>query len=169
MQTASYQVTAQDLIAGYRLNFLSALKRRKVWVRSAVLAIVLGTGSAFLFADDLGTVLGALVGVAYVALLLSVIWLTCFLLLPRRARRIFAQQKALHDQITIEWSETLITVRSERGATTFKWSDFVRSLENRDIILLFQSDAVFNFVPKRVLSPEQAASIVAYAKGNLSI
>jgi hypothetical protein len=167
IQTASYEITARDLIAGYRLNFLSALKGRKVWVRCAVLTILLGAGSAFLFADDLGIAIGALIGVAYGALLLSVIWLTCFLLLPRRARRIFAQQKALHDPIAIEWSEALITIGSNRGTTTFEWSDFVRSLENHEIILLFQSDAVFNFIPKRALSPEQAASIIAHARSGI--
>jgi len=101
-------------------------------------------------------------GVLFWTLLLTLILMLNYLLLPRRVRRIFVQQKTLHDEVAIEWNDQSISFTSRRGASRFLWSDFLRVAENQKAIVLLQSDVLFNFIPKRVLSADDVASIMAY-------
>lgn len=101
-------------------------------------------------------------GVLFWTLILSLILTLNYVLLPRRVRRIFVQQKALHDKVSIQWGDEGISFETGRGSSRFLWSDFVRIAENQKAIVLLQSDALFNFIPKRVLSADEVASIMAY-------
>ncbi|MBP2513717.1 YcxB family protein [Sphingomonas sp. PvP018] len=72
------------------------------------------------------------------------------------------QQKALHDEVAIQWGDEGISFESGRGSSRFLWGDFIRIAENQKAIVLLQSDALFNFIPKRILSADEVASIMAY-------
>ncbi|MEQ1954556.1 YcxB family protein [Mesorhizobium sp. CN2-181] len=96
---------------------------------------------------------------------LGAILLSIHILLPWRVRRIFAQQKSLHDEIHIDWSDEEIAFKSERGYFKFRWNDFVKIAESKEVIILHQSDVMFNFIPKRVLSTDQAASMMSHGAG----
>jgi hypothetical protein len=100
-------------------------------------------------------------GVLFWSFILSLILGLNYVLLPRRVHRIFLQQKALHDEVRIQWNDEGISFESGRGSSRFLWSDFVRIAENQKAIVLLQSDALFNFIPKRVLSADEVASIMA--------
>jgi hypothetical protein len=162
MNRVVFRATEKDLISAYRLNFLASMRRRRTWARFILGAAFFGVGSAVLLGNDIGTGLAAVVGAAYWFALLAIILLLNFLLLPRRTKRIFRQQKALHEVAEVEWSEESINFRSAQSHATVPWSHFVRLVEGRNMILLMQSDALFNFIPKASLSPEQAASIMAH-------
>lgn len=106
--------------------------------------------------------LAAAAGAAYWFVFLSGILFSAYLRLPRQVRRIFSQQKSLHEDATIEWSESGIAFRSARGHSSFDWSVFVLVVIGRDAIIFRQSDALMNFVPVRALTPEQISNIASY-------
>ncbi len=115
--------------------------------------------------QNLGLVAAAFVGgILFWSVFLSIILLNNFLQLPRRIHRIYAQQKALHDLVEVTWTDAEIWMRSSHGNSTFKWSDFLKVYNNEKVVILLQSDALFNFIPVRALSDEQAASIIKYYK-----
>lgn len=164
MQTVTYQLTSADLLAAYRLNASYALRRPSVWVRIALVGVTFASVAAWSLGEDLGMTFSALVGVSYWFLLFGALFLVGRLTLPRRVGRIFRQQKALHGDTTLEWSEESFGFRTSRGTSCYPWSDFMRIMEDKHTIVLMQSDVYFNFVPKRFLSAEQAASITEHAK-----
>jgi len=163
MMATNFQATEADLVAGYRLHFLDSIKRKRALRAFVVVAVVCALVSTWLlWSDDIGPIVAALVGLVYGFGLLAIILVINFLMLPRRVRRIFAQQKSLHGETHVEWSDAGISFRSAHGHSTLEWSDYVRLVEGRDMILLMQSDALFNFIPKSALTAEQAAGIMAF-------
>lgn len=109
-----------------------------------------------------GKVLTFFGGVIIWTFFLGIFFLMNYLFIPRRARRIFLQQKNLHNEVALQWSDGGVSFKSAKGSSNFSWSDFIRIAENRHAIILLQSDALFNFIPKRVLSSDEVASIMAH-------
>ena len=117
----------------------------------------------FVLDEQAGTKVATFIGgMLFWTLILSLILALNYTILPSRVRRIFMQQKALHDEVAIHWGDDGISFASGRGSSKFLWSDFVRIAENPKAIVLLQSDALFNFIPKRVLSPDEVASIMIH-------
>lgn len=160
MQMVSFQATPEDLLGAYRLNFRVTLKSKRV-IRAYVSggAAFAVTAMAAAWEWDIAPVsIAAAIGLGYWIALLSLIFFSAYLRLPRQVKRIFDQQKSLHDNTTVEWSETGISFISSRGHSQFSWSDFVKIVKGQDAIILRQSDALMNFIPSRALSQEQLAS-----------
>jgi hypothetical protein len=164
METAHFQANQSDLIAAYKLNFLATVKSKRV-LRSYIGGCAALAGIAALAAwtwNLMSVPLAAVAGAAYWIVFLSAILFSAYLRLPRQVRRIFSQQKSLHEDTTVEWSESGISFRSARGHSSFNWSDFVLVVIGRDAIIFRQSDALMNFVPVRALTPEQISNISSY-------
>ncbi|MFC4255738.1 hypothetical protein GRI97_13625 [Altererythrobacter xixiisoli] len=102
--------------------------------------------------------IAALAGGAYWIVIISLCVVIGYWRQRWQAKHIFAQQRDLHGETTVEWSAESVSFRSARGSSTFAWSDFSSIVKGQDMILLRQSDALMNFVPTRVLSPEQILS-----------
>ena len=163
MPSISFQPTVEDVLAASRLHFTTSLKAKRIqrsYLRGGAICATAGLAVAWFL--DLPLVLTAVVGLAYWILFLSLCLLAAYLRLPGQTRRTFAQQKSLQDNFTIEWSDVGISTTSERGHSQFKWQDFITIVEGRDAILLRQTDMLFNFIPKRAVSDEQA-SIMEHA------
>ncbi len=75
-----------------------------------------------------------------------------WLLLGPRARRHFRQQKALHGQTEIVWSDAAIRLRAPKGMVELDWTDFVSWAENDITFILMQTDNLMNGIPKRILT-----------------
>ena len=106
---------------------------------------------------------GTIGGFGFWSLLLASIHLVNYLLIPARSRRAFAQQKMLHHRVDVDWSDEGVRLMSEPGNSSFDWRDFTRVEQGRDVILLFQSDYLFNFIPRRALSADQADRFIQAA------
>jgi hypothetical protein len=84
--------------------------------------------------------------------------------LPRRARRIFAQQKNLQCPFEFRWDDDALLGVNERGSNRTPWSDYVKWAQDDRIILLYLSDAMFQMVPKRCFGqPAQLEAFLARA------
>lgn len=160
MYSVTFQPTPEDLIAAARLNYRATLRSRRVILPLIGGCVVIGL-IGWSVADPVGLgpapVLAA-IGAGYWAVVFGSILLVSYLRIPPRMRRNFVQQRALHDPITVSWSDEGIAITAERGHLTLAWTDFVRIVKGRDAIVLRQSDLLMNFVPTRVLSTEQIDS-----------
>jgi hypothetical protein len=157
MHSVSFQATPEDLLAASRLNFSITLKSKRViraYIGGGVILAVLAGVAAWQW--SIGPVpLIAAIGLGYWVALLSLIFLSAYLRLPRQIKRIFDQQKLLHEETTVEWSDAGISFTSARAYSNFAWSDFIKIVRGREVIILRQSDVVMNFIPSRALSQEQ--------------
>jgi hypothetical protein len=164
MQSVTFTPTLQDLIKVYRLNLITSWKSWRV-IRAYLIGAAVVGGAAALAAWQLKFApvpLAALAGIAYWLAALTGIFISAYLQMPRRVRRIFDQQKALHDETVIAWSDNEIVVTSARGHARFEWRDFTSIIAGRHAILFRQSDAIFNFLPTRVLGRDQIDEILTF-------
>ncbi|QXT34755.1 YcxB family protein [Sphingomonas sanguinis] len=153
-----------DLIAANRAYFWASLRTRRMLRSYAVGGFIFGLMSVgFAWNEPAGAkVIAFLGGVLLWTFFLGIFLSINYVLLPRRTRRIFAQQKNLHNEVALQWGDGGVSFQSEKGSSKFAWSDFIRIAENRNAIILLQSDALFNFIPKRVLSADDVASIMVH-------
>ncbi|GEM_PF-1009575 len=95
-----------------------------------------------------GGFLGGLVGfVGYFALFLKF-----------KCKKIYRQQRNLQLPYEFSWDSSGIEMKNEMGKGRIEWSDFVKFKESKKVILLYQSDALFNIVPKTAFENEQQLS-----------
>lgn len=81
----------------------------------------------------------------------AVLLLTIWLAVPFQARRHFRQAAALRDEIEASWDENAIRFSSAHGNSNLAWREFHRWAENERLFLLYQSQMLYNIVPKRAL------------------
>lgn len=164
MSTASFLPTEEDLLAAKRLQYRRSLRSGRVW-RSlagggAILA-AFGFMLNWMVTDSPSLWMPVLVFLGWAAFL-ALILFSNYLQISKRVHRTFVQQKAFHEAIDVEWTEEGITFRSSRGFGNYSWDDFLDAVEDRDVIILFQSDELMNFIPKRVLDLERAQAIMSF-------
>ena len=164
MHSVLFQPNQSDLVAAYKLNYRATIRSKRIMRTylggSAALA---GIAAAAAWAWDIMSVpWAAAAGFAYWIVFLSAILGSAYLRLPSQVRKIFQQQKSLHEATTVEWSETGISFRSARGHSDFSWPDFVKIAAGADALIFRQSDALFNFIPTRALTSEQISDILRH-------
>ena len=154
------RLEAQDLVAAYQLHHRAKLRnwRTAVWGGLALLALVglviaLGEGWPAVAAVLVGGVVG---GFSVPAMMLR--WRV-----PAVARRVFRQQQQLNEKTDLAWNADGLRVRTPNLDGRTPWAHFRRWREDGRVVLLYHSDALFQFIPKRVLNPEQLADLRAYA------
>jgi hypothetical protein len=152
----SYEFGYADYLAANRLHWnLGFFGRRglrmllMIWAFYCVLALVFGGRW------DVPSIISAVLTTLAFTLVAAagLIGLNA-LLLPRRARRIYDQQRSLKGIYETQWDAETVTVSSPSGALRYGWGDFVKWSENADILMLYQSDVMFNAFPKRALTPD---------------
>ena len=65
-----------------------------------------------------------------------------------KGKKIYAQQKSLHLRYEVAWDVVAMDVTTAQGALHYLWADFIRWSESKTTVVIYQSDAMFNFVPK---------------------
>lgn len=80
-------------------------------------------------------------------------------LLPVYTRRYHAQAAILREEFTVAWSEAGLDSRTRRTTNVMPWEDYIGRREDAHILLFYQTDAMFQFLPKRVLTPAQVARL----------
>jgi len=70
------------------------------------------------------------------------------IVLPTRLKRLYSQQRELHQPLTVEIGEEGIRGSNQLASTTRAWADFVKWIENDEFILLYLSDLQSLIVPK---------------------
>lgn len=88
-----------------------------------------------------GMIVYGIVVIAILQIIIRVLWL------PRYVRRIFKQQTDLHQEIDVEWDDTYFTTRTPNSHVKTPWKDFHLWDRGENIMLLYRSEALFNFFP----------------------
>ena len=90
-----------------------------------------------------------------------------YVFLPNRVKKIFMQQKELSSPIEFEFTETGLHTSNEFGNSTRPWSYFIKWKENKELIMLYHSDVLFNMIPKRFFTdPQQIETVKSYLENN---
>lgn len=147
---ATFQITAEDYAAALRLHAWRYLVSRRL-PKLFALIVVLGSVAAMVVSgfDERYTsmAIGGLIGLAVLPPL------AYFVFIPMRARKVFRQQKTLHMPVTVTWTDEGYTATAGQHGGTIAWTDYYGWSADATMIILMQSDALFQMLPKRVLSP----------------
>ncbi|HWW27899.1 MAG TPA: YcxB family protein [Caulobacter sp.] len=160
MQTVIYRFTEADLTDARRFSYHSLPFVRVV--RLAPIVIVLGNiglGAWLAYQGDWYGVMEHVGWLLFGLLLLVWMFVADLWLLPRSVRKSLARDKGLQGDNTVTWDAERLTLRGSHGQSLWPWGDFVRWQESPGGLLLWQSDRLYNFLPKRCLSEAQAAEI----------
>lgn len=156
MKPISVQLEADDYVAAQRVH--TRWTRRRLGVVAAMLV----TASLFALAGmyerwflviACGLLCGVVGGVFANEFVRRVV-------LPRRSRRIFAQQKNLQRPFEFWWDDDALHGSNDRGNVATPWGDYLRSRRDDRVILLYLSDAMFQIVPMRCFEPAQLAEFL---------
>jgi hypothetical protein len=162
------QLTEDDLASANRV-WLSWRRSRKYYL---VIFTIFFAVFAFSFVPKLETEdkTSIIVTLAFDTILavaaISVITGLTYVLVPRRARKLFRQQKSLHAEASIGWSDKGFSYKSELTSSLHPWTHYRQWGENKDVLVMFLTDTQFNLVPKRDIPDgalEELKSLLAKA------
>ena len=136
-------ISLDDYLAAQRLHQRRPLRRA---LTLAAMLLLVGV-PLFVFGtrDSVSAIGGVLIGIGgggMIGLALLYGWKV-----PRKLRRLHAQQAALRHAVTYAWDETGLEIAWSGGQARRPWSDFIRYRESPQVLLLYHNDMLFDVVP----------------------
>ncbi len=98
--------------------------------------------------------------VAYPVFILGFVALYWFVLRPSQITRAYKQHKELSSPFEMELTEEGYAIKNLSGTGKVPWKDFAKWKVDKNIILLYRTDNMFNMVPKRLLQDESQGQYV---------
>jgi hypothetical protein len=74
----------------------------------------------------------------------------------RRLSKIYKEQKALQSECTLDFDAEGIHWASEYGTSLLPWRDVFKYKNNRELILIYQSSAIYHLIPIRAFEAPSA-------------
>lgn len=139
-------VTEKDLFKAQQLH------AKPNGAKTSLFILVLMLVGLYLY-DEAGVEPGVLVGGFIGGVLIFFGYYSIFL--KYKCAKIYRQQKNLQIPFQFSWDNDSIYMKNDMGEGRIKWSDFTKHKQNKSLILLYHSDALFNIVPKSAFANEQ--------------
>jgi hypothetical protein len=166
----SFQPAEMDYLLAARAFYRQQVRSRRFLGRLAMLAgfvSVLVVGGVLLLGAGVHEALmsgiaGALSGLVALIPCLGL----NYLLMPRRVGRLFRQSRTQHHVTTFGWSDEGAWWKSPESQQKSPWSRYHRWHETRSVYLLYLNDQLYQFVPRHVLTAEQALDLTDTIKAS---
>jgi hypothetical protein len=153
-----YKPEQADLMAAFKLHY-PAFPAKKLMLFLLFAAFV-GLSASILSGDSGITetvyVMSSMVAFALITFTI----LQCivrFWWMPRYTHRIFKQQADFHQEIEINWDEAYFITQTLNSHVKTAWKDFYHWSRNDQMMLLYRSEALFNFFPINSAERSKAA------------
>jgi hypothetical protein len=165
--TMTMERNEADLLATHRDWFWANLRRgweRRLLGYLGVIGLLIALGWAlnrWVF-DGLGWPLYGAAGGVVIAV--PVCWTLYWLLLPKRTRRLFRQQRLADPRFTWRWSEAGLETEGANGNSRHAWDELHRWHPGKRSLMFFLHDAFVLYIPRHRLTPEQDAELQALAE-----
>lgn len=165
MVEVTFTPNADDYVAVQRAIFARQLRSPRFFGRMAgllVFAFVAGMAAVLVLNGDItmegvaAIATGAAGGLAMVTIIVGGTWL----LLPRRARRLFAQQRSLHHEQRITLTSDGFRLGNARADAFYPWDELPGWQMSPEVLLIFSNDLIAYYLPNRVLTDDQRAQAV---------
>ncbi len=151
MSEIHFTPTYEDLLAGQLLLNGKAMKRFLPWTLLIFLMAVSTTIIDYGFSEPARFI--------YDLIPFSLILLAAWVVLrkiaiPRNAKKMMRLQKSLSHPIHMCWTSEALSVTAKNGNSTTPLADYACWLADEKVILLFGSQALFYFYPRRAFPDE---------------
>ena len=161
----SFTLSETDYADGIRDSYLARTFTAGTGARMAVFLLFCAVVGAFVswLDGDLDSLWYSVTGFLILGLVLfPFVYFVAFLSLKRRARRLYRQQRSLHQPYTYRWSEAGLDIEAPRMKTFHAWAEFHRWVAARRAILLFLNDQLFYVLPRRVFDEAELGAIESH-------
>jgi len=162
MNSATFTIIPEDLIAANRLHFIKLFSIRRwllTFIGSAVSIALIFYG----FDLRIGVV-GYLVALGSMWAIIVAICGLGWLMVPRQSRRTWTQAQKLWIETNVQWDAEAITFKSVRGESRVPWSAYHRWAADDRSILLYQDERTFYTLPIRDFPANARNEIVGFLK-----
>lgn len=139
---AAYRLYGRGRSRSYILPFICLM------VILTLLASLTNLPAMVFILAGIGGVTGGLIG-----------WIWQGRALSRAVQRTWEQSAELRREHVMSWSEDGLVNFSTNAKSTILWQDFIGIRESDHTILLYHTDHMFTFIPKRLLSAAQVLSL----------
>ncbi|MFN2100542.1 YcxB family protein [Altererythrobacter sp. MF3-039] len=159
---AEFTITEAQVIAGTR----EAMKRHFTrmpysGILTATYVLVVALLAFLLDSRSLVPLLAAAVIAPPIAY-----WLIMKFSVPWQARRHFRQAALLSDRSYVEWDSEGITLGGPKGQARLGWHDFYAWDRIAELVMLYQSEAMFNMIPVEAIGEVGADQIEGYLRAS---
>lgn len=156
-----FTLTLQDYVSANRLHLRASYKRFRtyrlwLWVILLYWVFMVAVDQSF---RPSKIVADGVTAIALGIVVIVVCGLLTLLMIPLRAKRLFAQQKTLHQEQRVSIGAETIAFDGATFHLTHAWSDFPRWNESTSFILLYITDNAFHILPARALTEDIRARI----------
>ena len=145
-------LTEDDVVSANRL-WLRWRRSWKYWslLFAFVVVVVFAVGIAPKLnrGDGTAIVRAFAFAIGWAAIAISTVIGLNYVLAPRHARKLFRQNKSLHLEAMIGWSDEGFSYKSSLASGLQPWGHYRAWTENKDVLVMFLTDNMFNIVPKR--------------------
>ncbi len=93
-------------------------------------------------------------------LILGFLALFWFVLRPSQIARAYRQHKELASEFQMDLTDEGYSIQNDYGSGKIPWKDFHKWKADKNIILLYRTDAMFNMVPTRLLHDDSQARYI---------
>ena len=155
-----FQITADDLVHAYRLNLWRRYNGKallKSFATLAIVYVVLLVGGVRVASGHFPEWRHVWMAAGIAAVVAIGVPVLNHLIMPRAGRKIYDQQRALHQRYTVIFEGDRFVVETPTSRDEIHYADLIHWSEDRQMILLYQSAVMFRVVPKRVLDDGQLA------------
>lgn len=151
-----FTLTAEDYANALRLHM------RRYWAtrwgpKLFMLVVFVGAILAMVLTEFhegwTSAAIGGMIGAVIVPLL------AYYVFIPRQARKVYAQQKTLHQPVEASWDETGYTASTETVSSVVVWTDYYGWSLDDKMVLFMQSQALFQMLPRHALTDVQLADL----------
>ncbi|MBK4215986.1 YcxB family protein [Paracoccus caeni] len=153
----NFTITAEDYANALRLH------ARRHWAVNLAPKLFV---AALLIAAVLVMVLSGfdrtwtIIGICWLCVGIGMPLLAYKVILPRRARSIYAKQKTMQHPVSASWTDEAYSASTAHISGTTLWNDYYGWSADEKMVILMQSQVLFQMIPRHALSDEQAASLL---------
>lgn len=170
MEPVHFTLSEADMLSAQRDFWRGSVGWRKlgkmifwIWLSYAVLILSVEwfSGDIQLWSTVLGVIGVTLIGAVVITLLLVALG---YILIPYHSRKGYRQQEAIRAPTSIGWDAETICISNDYGTSNLPWRSFIGWTDGRDNVLLYQSDRLFNILPKSAVRAAQQAEAIAHLR-----
>lgn len=170
MEPVRFTLSEQDMVAAQRDCWRGSMTVGQIskiifwlWLLDAglMLGIELLSGDFYPITIILGIIGMTLIGAIIITLLLVLLG---YALTPYHARKAYRQHEAIRAPASVPWDDEKIVISNDYGNSNLPWRSYIGWLDGRDNVLLYQSDRLFNILPKDSFDEALRAQAMAHLR-----
>lgn len=89
------------------------------------------------------------------------------LVMPRKVRKVFAEQKSLREPVELELTDEKLLGACPSGTFNIAWKDVLQWKHTKSVVLIYESSAIMRLIPLRALNEAERVQLLTLLETHL--